>query len=138
MLQSIPMPPTALLTPSASPFHGRHGTKPNELHVQFKSRAEFNTRLVHFYQNNIIAHRHALLEVLTAIFLQIDKDTRTLFTGNRLRAAFWSPCGNLITHFLKAPSPELLAFFLSTLMEICGAKDFIVLNQPTVSAFQAV
>ena len=137
VLQSIPTPPAALVAPSASPFLGHRGTKPNELHLQFKSCAEFNTKLACFYENNVIAHWHSLLEALvSAICSRFDKDTESLFTGNRLRAAFWSPRGNLIIHFLRSPSPELLAFFLSTLTEVCGAKDFVVLNRPAVSALK--
>ena len=51
VLQSISTPPSALMAPSTPPFRGRRGTKPNELHVQFKSRAKFNTKLARFYEN---------------------------------------------------------------------------------------
>jgi hypothetical protein len=40
----------------ATTFRGRRGTKPSELHIQFKSRAEFNTKLMRFFDNNIISH----------------------------------------------------------------------------------
>ncbi|KAF8643444.1 hypothetical protein AX14_009554 [Amanita brunnescens Koide BX004] len=116
------------------PFRGRRGTKPNELHVQFKSRAEFNTKLMRFYENNVISHRHALLDALvSALFSQINDETKAIFAGNKLRAAFWSPRGNLIMRFLRAPSPGLLELFLNTLKSICGAQDFTILNRPTVS-----
>ena len=119
------------------PFRGRCGTKPNELHVQFKSRAEFNTKLMRFFDNNIISHRHSLLNALvSAVCTRIDEKSSLLFSGNRLRAAFWTPRGNLLIRFLKAPSPSLLAFMLDTLEVVCDAKDFIVLNRPPVSTFK--
>ena len=87
--------------------------KPSELHVQFKSRAEFNTKLMRFFDNNIISHRHSLLDALvSAVCTRINKESSPLFSGNRLRAAFWTPRGNLLIRFLKVPSPSLLAFML--------------------------
>ena len=58
MLQAqIPSPP-AVSTDSvpATTFRGRRVTKPSKLHVQFKSHAEFNTKLMRFFDNNIISH----------------------------------------------------------------------------------
>ena len=121
----------------ATTFRGRRGTKPSKLHVQFKSRAEFNTKLMRFFDNNIISHRHSLLDVLvSAICTRINEESSPLFSGNRLRAAFWTPRGNVLIRFLKAPSPSLLTFMLDTLEMVCGAKDFVVLNRPAVSAFK--
>ena len=132
--QSIPTHPVALLTPSTPPFHGRRGTKPNELHIQFKSCAEFNTKLMWFHENNVISHCHALLDALfSAISLFVTDETVPLFNGNKLRAAFWSPRGNLIVRFLKTPSPDLISFFLDSLTAVCGAKDFTILNRPALS-----
>ncbi|KAF8667182.1 hypothetical protein AX14_006376 [Amanita brunnescens Koide BX004] len=138
--------PVALLTPPpsvstgnapATTFRGRHGMKPSELHIQFKSRAEFNTKLMRFFDNNTISHRHSLLNALiSAVCTRIDEESSLLFSGNRLRAAFWTPRGNLLIRFLKAPSPSLLAFMLDTLEMVCGAKDFVILNCPAVSAFK--
>ena len=134
----IPSPP-AVSTDNvpATTFRGRCGTKPSELHVQFKSRAEFNTKLMRFFNNNIMSHRHSLLDALvSAVCTRIDEESSLLFSGNRLRAAFWTPRGNLLIRFLKMPSPSLLAFMLDTLEMVCGTKDFVVLNRPAVSAFK--
>ncbi|KAF8638351.1 hypothetical protein AX14_010201 [Amanita brunnescens Koide BX004] len=122
MLQAqIPSPP-AMSTGNlpTTTFRGRRGTKPSELHIQFKSRAEFNTKLMRFFDNNIISHRHSLLDALvSAVCTRINEESSPLFSGNRLHAAFWTPRGNLLIRFLKAPSPSLLAFMLDTLEMVC-------------------
>ncbi|KAF8646914.1 hypothetical protein AX14_009028 [Amanita brunnescens Koide BX004] len=134
---SAPLPSMSTGNRATLPFCGQHGTKPNELHVQFKSHTEFNTKLMHFFDNNVISHQHALLDVLvSALCTCIDQNSAPLFSGNRLRATFWTPCGNLLIHLLKAPSPPLLTFILDTLEMVCGAKDFVFLNCPAVSAFK--
>jgi hypothetical protein len=147
-LPYVPTPPVALSArpsgasmgpPQVSPFCGCRGTKPNELHVQFKSRAEFNTKLARFFENNIIAHRHALLDALvSAMCTLITDETKLVFADNKLRAAFWSPRGNLIVRFLKAPSAPLLSFFLDTLENICGSKSFTVINRQAISMLKVV
>ncbi|KAF8668530.1 hypothetical protein AX14_006149 [Amanita brunnescens Koide BX004] len=131
-------PPGAAVGSTPAPhFRGQRSTKPNELHVQFKSRAEFNTKLMRFFDNNIISHQHALLDALVgAISTRIDENSAPLFSGNRLCAAFWTPRGNLLIWFLKAPSLPLLTFMLNILEMVCGAKDFVVLNRPAISAFK--
>ena len=147
-LPCAPTPPVVLLacpsgastgSPHVPPFCGRRGTKPNELHFQFKSRAEFNTRLARFFENNVISHRHALLDALvSAMCTLITDEMKPVFADNKLRAAFWSPCGNLIVCLLKAPSAPLLSFLLDTFETICGSNSFTVINHPAISMLKVL
>ena len=129
-----PFAPVSAPANSASgPFKGQRATKPNKLHVQLHSHAAFNSSLLK-YMDLKLNHRHALLDAfINAISTKITKKTHSYFLDNRIEAAFWSPCGNLIIRMKCVPSVQLQTLLLDTIEMICGGKNFVILTRPTLS-----
>jgi hypothetical protein len=126
-------PDSALRTHTSEPFKGRRATKPNELHIQLRSRADFNSSMLK-YTDLKPNHRHALhTAFVNAVSTKINKKTHSFFLDNRIEATFWSPRGNLIIRTKRTPSVQLQTLLLDTLEMICGGKHFVVLTRPTLS-----
>ena len=68
----------------------------------------------------------------------ITDEMKPVFAGNKLCMAFWSPHGNLIVRFLKAPSAPLLSFLLDTLETICSLNSSTVINRPAISMLKVL
>ena len=139
IVASTPAPTSPIAPDSASrihtpePFKGQHATKSNELHIQLRSRADFNSSMLK-YTDLKLNHRHALLTAfVNAISTKINKKTHSFFLDNHIEATFWSPRGNLIIRTKRTPSVQLQTLLLDTLEMICGGKHFVVLTRPTLS-----
>ena len=133
LLAQLYLPVSTPVDNVTGPFKGRRATKPNELHIQLRSRAAFNSSLSQ-YTSLKLNHRHALLDAfVNAVSVKINKKTHAFFLDNHIDSAFWSPRGNLIIRTKRAPSVQLQTLLLDTIEMICGGKDFIVLTRPTLS-----
>ena len=136
-LTSVPTSPiapdSASRTHMPEPFKGRRATKSNELHIQLRSRADFNSSMLK-YTDLKLNHRHALhTAFVNAVSTKINKKTHSFFLDNRIEATFWSPRGNLIIRTKRTPSIQLQTLLLDTLEMVCGGKHFVVLTRPTLS-----
>ncbi|KAF8644603.1 hypothetical protein AX14_009384 [Amanita brunnescens Koide BX004] len=126
-------PASASVDNVAGPFKGRRATKPNEIHIQLRSRAAFNSSLLQ-YTDLKLNHRHALHSALVnAVSVKINKKTHSYFLDNHIESAFWSPRGNLIIRTKRTPSVQLQTLLLDTIEMICGGRHFVVLARPTLS-----
>ncbi|KAF8689761.1 hypothetical protein AX14_003187 [Amanita brunnescens Koide BX004] len=121
IVASTPVPTSPIAPDSAScihtpePFKGRRATKSNKLHIQLRSRADFNSSMLK-YTDLKLNHRHALLTAfINAISTKINKKTHSFFLDNRIEATFWSPRGNLIIRTKRTPSVQLQTLLLDTL-----------------------
>ena len=128
-----PVPVSTSVDNVTGPFKGRRATKPNELHIQLRSRAAFNSSLLQ-YTDLKLNHRHTLHSALVnAISVKINKKTHSFFLDNHIESAFWSPRGNLIIRTRRTPSVQLQTLLLDTIEMICGGRHFVVLARPTLS-----
>ncbi|KAF8647301.1 hypothetical protein AX14_008992 [Amanita brunnescens Koide BX004] len=131
---TLPIAPvSALRTHTPEPFKGRRATKSNELHIQLRSRADFNSSMLK-YTDLKLNHCHALhTAFVNAVSAKINMKTHSFFLDNCIEATFWSPRGNLIIRTKRTPSVQLLTLLLDTLEMICSGKHFVVLTRPTLS-----
>ena len=133
LLTQLYAPVSAPVDNVTGPFKGCRATKPNELHIQLRSRTAFNSSLSQ-YTSLKLNHRHALLDAfVNAVSVKINKKTHAFFLDNHIDSAFWSPRGNLIIRMKRTPSVHLQTLLLDTIEMICGGRDFVVLARPTLS-----
>ncbi|KAF8707049.1 hypothetical protein AX14_013715 [Amanita brunnescens Koide BX004] len=126
-------PDSASRTHTPEPFKGRRATKSNELHIQLRSRADFNSSMLK-YTDLKLNHCHALhTAFVNAVSTKINKKTHSFFLDNCIEATFWLPRGNLIIRTKHTPSIQLQTLLLDTLEMVCGGKHFVVLTRPTLS-----